>query len=202
MGWITTEGEGLEGRVELTDLGRALLVGLRKEAPGQLHSSDHETAIVLDPSSPIAHLELTGVVADAGAGMFVDPFFKADTLHWLITATSITRVLTSALNGEVPRLELALHGLAAVPGADRLEIRATRSEALHDRCVIAANGSIRLLGTSLTGIGKHLTTITPLPPAATKPFAKHLHAMWDKGERVEPKAIRRAEGLAAEASGT
>lgn len=189
MGWLEPS-RGAE-RVHLTDLGRALLVGLRMEAPGELRQRDHEVAIVLAPDDDIAYLELTGVFASAGAGLLVDPYFKADMLSWLISATPITRLLLDGQKGEVPKIEVALHALGKMPGADRVEVRASDSKAMHDRCLVHADRTVRLVGTSLTGVGKHLSTITQLPVAASKPFLKHIDQLWSKAEPVSGKPMRR-----------
>ena len=193
LGWLASAGSDPSSPVELTELGRALLVGLRMDAPGQLHEREHATAMVLDPNNPIVYLELTRGVSQAGAGVLVDPYFKADMMEWLINATPVTRLLLDGRKGELTKVELALDGLKDVAGADRLEVRASSSDTFHDRCLVHADGTVRLLGTSVTGVGRHLTTITPLPLVATAVLVKHINKLWDKAQVVEGKPLRRPD---------
>lgn len=167
-------------------------MALRTQVPGKFSERDHAVATVLDPDNPIVYLELTRAVAQAGAGMLVDPYFKADMLEWLLNATPITRLLVHGGKGEVTKLEIGLDSLASLPGGGRLEVRASASKSFHDRCLIHADHSVRLLGTSVTGVGHHLSTITPLPPAATAAFTKHVMKLWNEAAVVEAKPLRRA----------
>lgn len=191
MGWLLAANGTGDASVELTRLGRALLVSLRLQAPGQVQDYEGSSAIVLSPDNPFVYTDLTRAVAAAGAGLLIDPYFKADMLQWLLSATTISRLLVAKQAGEVPQLELALDALKDLPDVDRLEVRATSSEALHDRCLVHANGLIELLGTSVTGIGKHLSTITPLPAVAAATYQAHLDELWSSAKRVEAKSIRR-----------
>jgi len=85
---------------------------------------------------------------------------------------------------------LALHGLQESPAAARLEVRVSSSEECHDRAVVAADNSLLILGTSLTGIGKHGTTIVKLGPVPGDALRQQLESLWSAATKVEAKGIR------------
>ena len=191
MGWLLAASSDSDASVELTTLGRALLISLRLQVPGQVQDNEGSSAVVLSPENPFVYLDLTRAVARAADGLLIDPYFKADMVEWLLSATTISRLLVAKQAAEVRRLELVLDALKDSPEIGRLEIRTSSSEALHDRCLVHRDGTIELLGTSITGVGRHLSTITPLPVAATKAYQVHLNDLWTSAESLEPKPIRR-----------
>ena len=92
---------------------------------------------------------------------------------------------------EVDQVALALHGLRESPAADRLEVRVTSSDEFHDRAVVAADKSLLILGTSLTGIGKHASTVVKLGPVPGNALRRQLEKLWASATPVEPKGIMR-----------
>lgn len=60
-------------------------------------------------------------------------------------------------------IALSLDGMRETSNVGRIEIRATNSPELHDRCIVREDGGVLLIGTFITGIGRHLSAIIPMP---------------------------------------
>jgi hypothetical protein len=193
MHWLTVDG----GRLAISDLGAALIAALRRSPPEWLPEREGAGAIVLRPDDPFVYSELTRVISEAGDALLVDPYFKADMLEWLHNATQVTRLLVSAVKGqqarEVEQVRLVLDAMREVPNVGRVEIRATMSAKLHDRCIVQEGGGMLLLGTSITGIGRHLSTIIPMPATAAIAMREEIGKLWENAELVEAQGIRRSE---------
>jgi hypothetical protein len=183
MGWVEivpTSGEN----IHLTALGETFLLGLELDdaaAPADPAVAD----VVLEPKDPLVYVQLTRYLAQAGSGMLVDPYFKADSVPWLAETTSIHRVLVSARHPGAERdIKLLGVALATVPNAAELVVRASESRELHDRCVIGEDGSVRIIGASVTGIGKNLTSmITPTSEVA-KSYRDKYEKLWGSATPV------------------
>lgn len=189
LGWVIP---GKDGRFALTRLGRAVLRGLRLEETGHAESEP----VVIRPDDPLNYAMLTRAVAEAGAGMLCDPYFKPDMLRWLSASTSVQRVLVKRARQKKERLDqeqLFPVFLGAVTRDVALEVRITDDDSFHDRGLVAANGDVILIGTSLTGIGTHLTVVVPLPEVAGRPWREHHERLWEAAERIEPLATIRSE---------
>jgi hypothetical protein len=192
MHWLTVD----EGRLAISDLGAALIAALRRSPPEWSPERDGAGAIVLRPDDPFVYSELTRAISEAGAALLVDPYFKADMLEWLHNATQVTRLLLSAAKNEQARevelIRLFLDATCEAPNAGRIEIRATKSSKLHDRCIVQEGGGVLLLGTSITGIGRHLSTIIPMPVTAAIAVREEIDKLWENAELVEAQSIRRS----------
>jgi hypothetical protein len=151
---------------------------------------------VLRPDDPFVYIELTRAISEAGAALLVDPYFKADMLGWLYNATQVTQLLLSSARGaqarEAELIALFLDGIQETPNVGRIEIRATDSPVLHDRCIVREDGGVLLLGTSITGIGRHLSTIIPMPATGAVAMRAAIDKIWQAAEIVEATKIRRA----------
>ena len=194
MGWLDADAES---RLTVSDLGAALLAALRLPPSEWSPEREGAGAVILRPDDPFVYVELTRVISEAGAALLVDPYFKTDMLDWLHNATLVNRLLLSRANKaqaqEVEQISLALFGLRESPGAGRVEIRATISATLHDRCIVPDDGDVLLLGTSITGIGRHLSTIVPLPSPAGVSMRREVEKLWKDAELVQPQEIRRPQ---------
>lgn len=194
LGWLRPASGGLR----LTDLGLGVLRGSQAAESEDAHRSLN---VVLSPDDPLQYATLTRAISEAGAGLLVDPYFKPDMLEWLSSSTNITRVLLKSSgrsrdNGE-DRLFPIL--LGAANEVAQIEVRRTGSGSLHDRGVIHENGQVSLLGTSLTGVGKHLTAIVHLPSTAAEPWRVHMESLWEGATPIEPRVGLRS---APKADGT
>jgi hypothetical protein len=67
-----------------------------------------------------------------------------------------------------------------------------KSSKLHDRCIVQEGGGVLLLGTSITGIGRHLSTIIPMPVTAAIAVREEIDKLWENAELVEAQSIRRS----------
>lgn len=184
MGWAKLlEDE----RVQLTDLGRVVLFGLGQEGPTE-PQLPAVADVMLEPTDPLAWVNLTRVVAAAGEGLLVDSFFKAEFVHWLVESTTIRRVLISSKHPKAKRdLTLMAVALGTVPNADVLEVRATDSPELHDRCIIGADGDVRLLGSSVNGVGRNLTAIMKPDAEVTRLYRDRNETLWKNATVVNPQ---------------
>lgn len=192
MHWLTVD----VGRLAISDLGAALIAALRRSSPEWSPEREGAGAIVLRPDDPFVYSELTRAISEAGAALLVDPYFKADMLEWLQNATQVTRLLLSAAKNEQARevelISLFLDATREAPNAGRIELRATKSSKLHDRCIVQEGGGVLLLGTSITGIGRHLSTIIPMPATAAIAVREEIDKLWGNAELVEAQSIRRS----------
>jgi hypothetical protein len=187
VGWIAVS----DGQARLTNIGRAVLAA-SSQREAQLEAEDPEVAdIALDPQDPLVYVQLTRRLQKAGHGLLVDAYFKAESLVWLIESTNLRRVLISSRHqkAEKDRQTIAV-ALATVQNGSDVEVRHTEDPALHDRCVVGANGDVQLLGSSVNGVGKHLTAvITPSPDIASV-YRKKYEALWQSAEVVEPQPVQ------------
>ncbi|WP_156254072.1 hypothetical protein [Pseudactinotalea terrae] len=214
--WVRTEpGEGvsnylwqlglvkrLKGGLVITRYGRALLAD--PDTVDQWSEAQPDTVTVLAPDDPMATVTVTAAVAAAREGMLFDPFFKHDMLNWLATSTSITRVLLRTARPGRERKEqqqLLPHYLGAALAANpdrQIEVRICDDDALHDRGAIDAAGLVTLLGTSLTGVGRHLSVVVPLPQRASAALAEQIESLWSEAATVEPLSGIRHDLVAAD----
>ncbi|MFE2886324.1 hypothetical protein [Streptomyces sp. NPDC059272] len=186
VGWIAQNDQG----VRLTPYGRAVLAASGARA-AQLEAEDPEvTDVALDPQDPLVYVQLTRRLQKAGKGLLVDAYFKAESVTWLIESTNLRRVLISSRHrsSEQDRQQIAV-ALATVPNGSDLEVRHINDAALHDRCVVSANGEVQLLGSSVNGVGKHLTAvITPSDDIATV-YRKKYEGLWTSAQVVTPQPV-------------
>ncbi|MBE8519426.1 hypothetical protein ILP97_18255 [Amycolatopsis sp. H6(2020)] len=184
MGWATLSQDD---RVQLTDLGRIVLFGLGQEGPTE-PQLPAVADVMLEPTDPLAWVNLTRVVAAAGEGLLVDAFFKPDFVHWLVDSTTMRRVLISSKHPKAKRdLTLMAVALGTVPNADVLEVRATDSPELHDRCIIGADGDFRLLGSSVNGVGRNLTAIMKPDAEVARLYRDRYESLWKEATVVMPQ---------------
>ncbi|MEV7898779.1 hypothetical protein [Streptomyces cyaneofuscatus] len=180
--WATEDADGLK----ITSRGRALL--RLSGANERLHTA-HEPVVndvALSPDDPLVYTVLTRRLAAVGKGMLVDPYFKADNLRWILEATSIRRILISKKSSPKERPIIAI-ALGTLPNGHTVEVRATEGAELHDRRVIAADGSVQMIGTSINGIGRHETSMISPEPAIAKLYRDSAEKLWASAEKIEPR---------------
>lgn len=180
--WATEAAEGLK----LTHKGRAVL--RLSGADEQLHTVSEPVVndVALSPDDPLVYTVLTRRLAAAGEGLLVDPYFKAENLRWILEATSICRILISKRASAKERPIIAI-ALATLPNGHSVEVRATDDTNLHDRRIIAADGSVQLIGTSLNGVGRHETAMVTPEPSIAKAYKDSSEKLWTGAEKVEPQ---------------
>ena len=170
-------------RIELTKGGLALLQTLN--TPVTEDGARDVVEIVLDPSNPYAYAQALSVLSKVPNAMLVEPYFRLEQLVDISGFESIERVLVGP--GLSPRdVELLAFGL---PSTGRpIEIRQAKS--LHDRYLISTDTDegVLMLGVSLGGIGKKVSTLTTLGPAVSKAIRELHQSIWDDSDVIEPKA--------------
>ena len=181
VGWVRE----VDDLYELTSLGQAIV---------RAHSDPDEVddlgAVILSPDDPMRYQLLTRAFAAVGAGLLVDPYFKPRHVDWLASSTTLARVLVGNARSQVKdNLELPFVLGRLGPGTRSIpEIRIADDPTLHDRVVVHEDRSVSMLGSSLTGVGQHLTAIFPLPPEAAGPYREHVEQLWLAATPVEPRA--------------
>jgi hypothetical protein len=166
----------------LTPIGQALLNGLSAE--DQSYQGESVELITLDPADPLNVSKLARVLGEAKEGLFVDPYFEPHDLQWLVTTTSIDRILV----GQPTKVAAIAVALTAIDEDRRPEVRIDRTKLLHDRAIVAEGGQVTAVGTSLNSMSKRLTAIIKLPLAVSAAYRPHLEELWDGAEVIEPSA--------------
>lgn len=179
LGWIQIGDSG----VELTDVGRALLKSLNTPAIEESTSDLFE--IVLDPENPFAYAQALGALSSVTDALLVEPYFRLQQLMDVADFDNVSRVLVGS-KLKAGEYELLATGLAALPEGRAVEIR--KAANLHDRYLIPrAEGSVIMLGASLGGIGRNVSTMTSLGELASQALRAAHEKIWKSAERIEPK---------------
>jgi hypothetical protein len=91
--------------------------------------------------------------------------------------------------------------LATVPNAGELEVREINSPELHDRCLIHADGTLKLLGASVNGVGRNLTAVITPDADAMRVYRDRYEKLWSDATVVVPQPPGGAPQSAAPSSG-
>lgn len=185
LGWVQVEPDlEPESEILITELGSAVL----RHQETATTPAESDLTIVLDPKDPFSYPRVIGRIADLGESMLVDAYFGLDQLTQIAVRTSVTRVLTSyRKTSEIAALGSALDTMNFERPFD---IRVAEKGTLHDRYIIAANGRVHFIGTSLSGIGKKPSAMGEIHGGAAAAI-KELHEnIWKDAEEVSPKDIK------------
>lgn len=121
--------------------------------------------------------------------MLVEPYFRIDQLRDVAGFDNIERVLLGS-GVKKPDREVLAAGLAVLPQERALEVRI--ASALHDRYLIPRDeGKVRMLGMSLAGIGKKVSTITTLGELAPNALRAAHEELWNNASALAPRPRRR-----------
>lgn len=180
--WLTEATDnGQQPGLRLTELGRALLRDCERDAINQ-----DVSVVVLEGQDPLAYPLLVGQLANAGAGLLVDPYLKLEGLNRVVISTQLTRLLVSGKKNGGVLSAMETH-LASPSLGRRVEVR--KSTKLHDRILLAEDGSVFTLGTSLNGVGNTTTVLTPMPSPAREALREEYERLWMEAELVGPQPI-------------
>ena len=177
-GFVARPEEGMK----MTRLGVAFLAGARQEQAEQTDQEAVPRTVTLEPQDPLSQVELAQMTSNAGAGMLFDPYLKPEALHWLITSTEITRALIKTPDRGVGAYRVTL---GYTLGSERVDLRATSSVEFHDRAIVGADGAVTIMGTSVNGVGRHLSSLTTLTPADGASLRARYESLFDAADRVE-----------------
>lgn len=184
LGWI---GE-VSDAVELTAIGRALLKALN--SPVLEEGTADVFEIVLDPDNPFAYVQALHGVSSVSDALLVEPYFRLQQLMDVAEFDNIVRVLVGS-RLKTAEYELLATGLASLPEDRIIEIR--KASDLHDRYLIpAVEGAVLMLGASLGGIGKNVSTMTTLGDLASQALRDAHERLWAEAEPIRPKKLAAA----------
>lgn len=173
---------GEEPGFRLTELGRALLRDREQET-----TEEDVSVVVLEGQDPLAYPLLVGQLANAGAGLLVDPYLKLDGLHRIVVSTQLTRLLVSGKRGNNAELSAMQTHLDSASLTRRVEVR--KSTELHDRILLAEEGDVFTLGTSLNGVGRTTTVMTPMTSPARESLRELYEQLWADAALVGPQPV-------------
>jgi hypothetical protein len=168
-----------DGLLLLSPLGRAMGKALDRSERG----SEEIVDTMLDRSDPIVLARLVEKINSVGPGLLVDPYFRIDQLLMILQATEIQRVLTSERT-KTDDLKALSVALAAVTPDRPFEIRVAGRE-IHDRHVIANDGTVLFIGASLNGIG-HVTTVVGKMHDGADAVRETYESLWSTSRQLEP----------------
>lgn len=193
--WLeeTSSAATREPGLRLTELGRALLRDVEVEAEHE----DGLGVVVLGREDPLAYPTLIGQLSGAGAGLLVDPYLKIDGLHRIVVSTQLTRLLVSGKSNNLGEV-VAMQAYLDSPSIGRsVEVRS--STQLHDRVLVAEDERVATLGTSLNGVGRTTTVLSPLPPVAAQALRSEYESLWDSATIVGPPVVEATDDDAEDA---
>lgn len=179
LGWVSCVSD----RVELSGTGRSLLKALN--SPIIEDSSTDVFEVVLDPENPFAYIQALGGMSSVEDALLIDPYFRVQQLMDVAELENIKRVL---LGENLKSQDYVLLGQALLALKDdgrNIEIRKTAN--LHDRYLIPSEGNVLMLGSSLGGIGKKVSTITTLGGLASGAIRDAHDPLWERAVPVKAK---------------
>lgn len=177
---VAASGQGEPG-LRLTDLGRALL----RDAEIGVDTEDDVGVVVLGRDDPLAYPILVGQLAAAGPGLLVDPYLKLADLHMIVVSTQLTRLLVSGK--PVNRREVGAMQAYIGNGSLSRRVEVRSSTELHDRVLVADDGDVITVGTSLNGVGRTTTVMSPMPSPARESLRDAYEGMWADATLVGPQ---------------
>lgn len=169
--------------VELTPVGRALLKALNSPVLEETTADVFE--IVLSPDNEFAYAQALGALGSVKQALLVEPYFRLEQLMDVAELDNIERVLIGP-NMKPRELKVLATGLATVVEQRPLEVRIAK--ALHDRYLVPKDeGAVLMLGISLGGIGKKVSTLTTLGALASQALREAHEAIWNEAETLKPR---------------
>jgi hypothetical protein len=180
--WIEATGEGGSALLRINRLGRALLLGAERSTETEPDLS----VVVLGAEDPLAYPSLIGRLAGIEGGLLIDPFLGLEQLHELIQSTRISRMLVSDKSTSANKRAAMATYLRSGSVARSVEVRA--APGLHDRLVLSDRESFTL-GTSLNGVGRTTTVLSPLPETAVTALLEEMEKTWAKAVPLVPSEM-------------
>lgn len=175
IGWLQADRD----RLAISRLGSAIYAAATRASVVE----SGPAIVVLGTDDPLAYPTLVGELADAGAGLLVDPYIRVEQLHTLIQHTHLTRVLVkragrSGLSADaLTMLEVFLSSSSL---SRPIEVRVSEDPKLHDRLIIREDGGVQTMGASMNTVeGGTGTVISPVPALAGAVLIDQAEAQWD-----------------------
>lgn len=169
-----------DDRLAPTELGRQVVnaLGLHPE-----HTPLFEVVETdLRSSDPLAFARVVGRIAALDRPMVVDPYCRATQLEYLISHTSVTRVLVSDRLGESAIEELA-GVVSSIRRRDtKLRLRVAPAARIHDRHVIDGDRVLQVGGTASAVVAG--TTVISEPLDLGDDVRRYYRKVWKSARRV------------------
>lgn len=143
------------------------------------------SVVVLEGNDPLAYPVLVRWLFEAGEGLLIDPYLKLEYLDTLVERTRLTRVLVSAKPGN-KGVVASMQTYLASNTLRRRNIEVRMSAEAHDRCLLAENGALSTLGTSLNSIARTTTVMTPISSPALETLRRDCERLWREADLVGP----------------
>lgn len=182
-----------DDRVAPTDLGRMVINALG------LHPEESPLFEVLDAdlrsSDPLVFARIVGRIAALDRPMVVDPYCRADQLEYLVTHTSVSRVLVSDRLGsdDLDRLAEVVAGIQR--RTTKLRLRVAPADAVHDRHVINGDRVLQV-GAPVEAVGAG-TTIISEPVDLGRAVRSYYRSVWKSSRKLATYRPPRAPELVA-----
>lgn len=190
VGWANGMDNGDDEVLEITRLGRAVLVNAEREAQEAYENA--EFAITMNPDSPMDYVQFLEKISTMGEGvMVIDRYASVRAIVQLANLLPVARVLSSSNRTRTDSTPTArIADLESMLGAvsDPAEVRLldANPSPLHDRVVLPLKGSGLLLGGSLGGT--QVNTVVTLSEGMTADLRTRHEQHWGDAKPVEPKA--------------
>ncbi|MGP5581711.1 hypothetical protein ACTXOF_14455 [Glutamicibacter arilaitensis] len=176
--WATDSTDG----IKLTKLGKAILKDLNSPKIDPAETGIVE--VILDPEDPFAYASALGVISSVENALLIDPYLRLDGLQDIVEFDNVERILVRE-NISKQESSVLSHAIGAL-AKDGKNISIGKARDLHDRYVIPAEGNIVMLGTSLNGIGKKISTVTTIGDGPSELLREHYEEVWKKAEIIKP----------------
>lgn len=174
-----------EDAIRLTRLGASFLKGLRDSQEALPNEVSVKTA---SPENPISLSQILNLIQTKQSETIVDPYLGFDEFQ-LLLRTGVKKILTTKIH-----LNTGIQAMIAeLDAAERVEVRVTDQEQLHDRVIIHRNGGVALVGTSLNAKRNPFTSLVDLPANLGAPIKKGIDKLWAKSEPLEKLDLKKKQ---------
>lgn len=171
-----------DGALSVTALGSAVLRSQTQALAGDA------PVLVLEAGDSFAYAEVTVRLSNVGQATLVDPWLRVEQLLHVAQFTEVIRILVG--QGVNQNQLKAAVGSLNLPRP--FEVRV--SPEVHDRYFVPKVGTVDVLGTSLNGVGKRPTILTPLDVAGSNAVRRLVDGMWKKASPLAvAQIVQRAE---------
>lgn len=170
-----------EDRLAPTELGRMVVNALG------LHPDEAPLFEVLDTdlrsSDPLAFARVVGRIAALDRPMVIDPYCRRAQLEYLVTHTTVTRVLVSDRLDEADLADLADYVNSLSRRATKLRLRVAPADAIHDRHVINGDRVLQIGATTAQNAAGGTTVISE-PVDLGAAVRRYYRMVWKQADRL------------------
>lgn len=176
MRWLKLDE--VTGKLEISNVGEALLDGLELTESSSTAGARVYTST---PERPVAVSQLVALMQESNSETYIDPFLDAEHVEFLLTKTTIVKILTS----EKHRVAIQAR-LAEIEINHDYQVRVIGDKSLHDRAILHEGGGVAIVGTSFKRIESKYVVVVDLPASVSRPFREMMDALWERSELILP----------------